>query len=49
MIKILEDTWKPVHAGGQVVYNLEARQSGRPYGISTLTYLDNGLETWKPC
>ena len=26
----IEDTWKPVHAGGHIAYNLEARQCGRP-------------------
>ena len=30
VINTLWDTWKPVHAGGHIVYNWEARQRGRP-------------------
>ena len=32
-----KDTWRPVHAGGHIVYNWEARQRGRP---TTRIYID---------
>ena len=31
------DVWKPVHAGGHIVYTWEARQCGRP---TTRIYVD---------
>ena len=37
-------TWKPVSAGGFIVCEREARQSGRPGDTATLIYIDNG--TW---
>ena len=39
MINTLEDTGKPVHAGGHIVYDWEARQYGRP-----TTGLDRDVE-----
>ena len=32
MIRTKEATWKPVRAGGHIVYNWEARICGRPTG-----------------
>ena len=34
--------WKPVHAGGHIVYNREARQCGRPTGWIYI-HMETGL------